>query len=137
MTPYVKSRQDEFIPSTLATITYQDKQWGVPHKTNAGFLYYRTDQVDKAPATWQEVYDVAAKQDGIAYEDAAVKKAQPFSDELKNAVERAKSRPVSPVSTQISAAIYKNVNKALSGNVSPEEALKKAQSDMEKALKTF
>ena len=49
MTPYVKSRQDEFIPSTLATITYQDKQWGVPHKTNAGFLYYRTDQVDKAP----------------------------------------------------------------------------------------
>jgi multiple sugar transport system substrate-binding protein len=36
---------DEFIPSTLATITYQDKQWGVPHKTNAGFLYYRTDQV--------------------------------------------------------------------------------------------
>ena len=46
MTPYVESRQDEFIPSTLATITYQDKQWGVPHKTNAGFLYYRTDQVD-------------------------------------------------------------------------------------------
>jgi multiple sugar transport system substrate-binding protein len=41
----VKSRSDEFIPSTLATITYQDKQWGVPHKTNAGFLYYRTDQV--------------------------------------------------------------------------------------------
>jgi hypothetical protein len=26
-----------------------------------------TDQVDKAPATWQEVYDVAAKNDGIAY----------------------------------------------------------------------
>jgi multiple sugar transport system substrate-binding protein len=26
MTPYVKSRSDEFIPSTLATITCQDKQ---------------------------------------------------------------------------------------------------------------
>ena len=71
MTPYVESRQDEFIPSTLATITYQDKQWGVPHKTNAGFLYYRTDQVDKAPKTWQEVYDVAAKNDGIAYQGAS------------------------------------------------------------------
>ena len=299
MTPYVESRKDEFIPSTLATITYQEKQWGVPHKTNAGFLYYRTDQVDKVPETWQEVYDVAAKNDGIAYQgasyegltvdflelafaaggkvlsddgtkaeidspanvkalkfmvdgiksgaapkavttymeeparrsfesgkatfmrnwpycyalaqkapktkgkfevvpfpafegggkagilgganlvistfsknpggalkfidymthaerqsedivkfsdasplkavydDPAVQKAQPFSDELKSAVEQAKTRPVSPVYSQVSAAIYKNVNKALSGNVAPEEALKKAQSDMEKALETF
>ena len=32
---------------------------------------------------------------------------------------------------------YKNVNKALAGNVSPEEALKKAQTDMDKALETF
>ena len=299
MTPYVESRKDEFIPSTLATITYQEKQWGVPHKTNAGFLYYRTDQVDKVPETWQEVYDIAAKNDGIAYQgasyegltvdflelafaaggkvlsddgtkaeidspenvealnfmvdgiksgaapkavttymeeparrsfesgkvtfmrnwpycyalaqkapktkgkfevvpfpafegggkagilgganlvistfsknpggalkfidymthaerqsedvvkfsdasplkevydDPAVKKAQPFSDELKSAVEQAKTRPVSPVYSQVSAAIYKNVNKALSGNVAPEEALKQAQTDMEKALETF
>jgi multiple sugar transport system substrate-binding protein len=299
MTPYVESRSDEFISSTLATITYQDKQWGVPHKTNAGFLYYRTDQVDKAPATWQEVYEIAAKNDGIAYqgasyegltvdflelafaaggkvlsddgtkaeidspanvkalrfmvggiksgatpkavttymeeparrafeagratfmrnwpycyalaqkaektkgkfavvplpafegggkagilgganlvistfsknpgaslkfidymthperqsedivkfsdasplkavyEDPAVKKAQPFSGELKSAVEQAKTRPVSPVYSQVSAAIYKNVSRALSGNVTPEAALKKAQTDMDKALKTF
>ena len=47
------------------------------------------------------------------YEDAAVKKAQPFSDELKSAVEQAKTRPVSPVYSQVSSAIYKNVNKAL------------------------
>ena len=242
MTPYVKSRADEFIPSTLATITYQDKQWGVPHKTNAGFLYYRTDQVDKAPATWQEVYDViksgaapeavttsmeeparrtfeagkatfmrnwpycyalaqeAEKTKGkfavvpfpafagggkagilgganlvistfsknpggalkfidymthaerqsedvvkfsdatplkAVYEDPAVKKAQPFSDALKTGVEQAKTRPVSPVYTQVSSAIYKNVNQALSGNVTPEEALKQAQTDMDKALETF
>ena len=49
MTPYVKSRAEEFIPSTLATITYQDKQAGRPAQTNAGFLSYRTDQVDKVP----------------------------------------------------------------------------------------
>jgi multiple sugar transport system substrate-binding protein len=299
MTPYVESRTDEFIPSTFETATYQDKVWGVPHKTNAGFLYYRTDQVDQDPQTWQEVYDLAAQNDGIAYQgasyegltvnflelsfaaggkilsddgtkaevdspenlkalqfmvdgikdgaapkavttymeeparrafesgrvtfvrnwpyvyatanrakatkgnfkvipfpefegggtagilgganlvissfsenpggalkfidymtseqrqsedvvkfsdatplkavydDPAVQKAQPFADELKTAVENSKSRPVSPVYPQISQAIYKNVNQALSGQMSPEEALQNAQSEMERALETF
>ena len=43
----------------------------------------------------------------------------------------------SPLYPQISSAIYKNVNQALSGAMSPEDALKKAQTDMENALKTF
>ena len=72
-----------------------------------------------------------------AYDDPAVKKALPFSAELKQAISQAKPRPVSPVYPQISAAIYKNVNEALSGAVSPEEALKKGQTQMEQALKTF
>ncbi len=38
--------------------------------------------------------------------------------------DQAKARPVSPVYPQISEAIYKNVNAALSGSMSPEEALK-------------
>ena len=71
------------------------------------------------------------------YDDAEVKKALPFAAELKQAISQAKSRPVSPVYPQISAAIYKNVNEALSGSVSPEEALKKGQQQMEQALKTF
>ena len=71
MTPYVESRKDEFIPSTFDTATYQDKVWGVPHKTNAGFLYYRTDQVDNPPTTWQDVYKQAAATNGIAYQGAA------------------------------------------------------------------
>ena len=50
-----------------------------------------------------------------AYDDPAVKKALPFSAELKQAISQAKPRPVSPVYPQISAAIYKNVNEALSG----------------------
>ena len=299
MTPYVEQRRDEFIESTFETATYEDKIWGVPHKTNAGFLYYRTDQVDEVPQTWQEVYEQAAQTDGIAYQgasyegltvdflelafaaggkvlsddgktaeidspenlevlqfmvdgikngaapkavttymeeparrafeagrvtflrnwpyvyatanrakatkgnfdvapfpewegggtagilggfnlvisvysknpgaalkfidymthderqaedivkysdasplkavydDPAVQKAQPFSAELKTAVEQSRSRPVSPVYPQISQAIYKNVNQALSGQVSPEEALKTAQSEIEQALQTF
>jgi multiple sugar transport system substrate-binding protein len=74
---------------------------------------------------------------GATYEDAAVKKALPFSDELKQAVSQAKSRPVSPVYSLISQAIYKNVNAALSGGTSPQDALKKADSEITKALGTF
>jgi multiple sugar transport system substrate-binding protein len=44
---------------------------------------------------------------------------------------------VSPVYPQISQAIYKNVNSALSGQTSPQDALKKADSDINQALKTF
>jgi multiple sugar transport system substrate-binding protein len=72
-----------------------------------------------------------------AWDDPKVKKALPFADELKQAIEQAKSRPVSPVYPQISEAIYKNVNEALSGAVSPEDAIKQGQADMEKALATF
>ena len=299
MTPYVEQRRSEFIPSTFDTATYEGKVWGVPHKTNAGFLYYRTDQVDTVPKTWQEVYKLAAETDGIAYQgaayegltvdflelafaaggkvlsddgktaeidspenlkalefmvdglkdgaapkavttymeeparrafeagrvtflrnwpyvyatanrakatkgkfdvapfpefegagkagilgganlvvskysenpgaalkfidymtskdrqaedivkfsdaspllavydDPAVQKAQPFSAELKSAVEQSKARPVSPVYPQLSQAIYKNVNEALSGKTSPQDALKQAQTEMEQALQTF
>jgi len=72
-----------------------------------------------------------------AYDDPAVKKALPYSAELKQAISQAKSRPVSPVYPQISEAIYKNVNQALSGQVQPEAALQQAQKDIEKALATF
>jgi len=300
LTPYVKDRESEFIPATFETATYDGKTWAVPKQSDAGFLYYRTDQVDSVPATWQEVYKIAAENDGIVYQgasyegltvnfmelslaaggsilsedgkkatfdspenlkalqfmvdgiksgaapkavttymeeearrtfesgradfmrqwpyayalgnktgsktkgkfkvapypefegggkaailgghnvvvsaysknpggmlkladyltspevmksnavefsktpviaetyaDPAVQKALPFANELKAAVEQAKSRPVSPVYTQISQAIYKNVNGALSGQMEPEAALKKASGDMEKALATF
>jgi multiple sugar transport system substrate-binding protein len=299
MSEYVESRKDELIQSTLETVTYEDKYFGMPQQTDAGFLYYRTDKVKEVPATWQAVYEEAAKTDGIAYQgaayegltcnflelafaaggevlnedgsesvinspenlealkfmvdgikdgaapkavttymeeparrafeaervtfqrnwpyayalgeknpkvkgkfevapfpewegggtagilgghnlvisaysqnpkgavalidfltseeiikmnaaefslaptltatydDPAVKKALPFAAELKQAVEQAKSRPVSPVYSQVSQAIYKNVNAALSGQMSPEDALTKAEEDMNRALATF
>ena len=301
MTPYVESRKDEFVPSTLSSVDYEGKLWGVPRVTDAGFLYYRTDKIKQIPETWQEVYKEAQAGKGIAYqgaayegltvnflelafaaggeilsddgkksvidspenlkalqfmvdgiksgaapkavttymeeeskrvfeagrvdfvrnwpyiyalgnkkgskikgkfdvapypafegggkaaiigghnmvistysknpggalklidyltsekrmtknaadfskapvltasyEDAGVEEgACPSSTELKQAVEQAKSRPVSPVYTQISQAIYKNVNEALSGAAEPKAALEKAQTDMDKALATF
>jgi multiple sugar transport system substrate-binding protein len=298
MTPYIEGRKDEFIPATLDTITYDEKYWGAPDTSDAGFLYYHTDDVPEVPATWQAVYEDAAKKDGIVYQGAAyegltcafleiayaaggkalsddgtksefdspenlkalqfmvdgikngaapkavttymeeearrsfesgrvtymrnwpyafaagkknknapdfdvapfppfdgggtggilgghndvisvysenpggalalvdyrtsmedqvtkmsefslpgalsaawddpkVKEGLPFADQLKQAIEQAGSRPVSPVYPQISEAIYKNVNQALSGQVSPEEALKNGQAEMEQALATF
>jgi multiple sugar transport system substrate-binding protein len=298
MTPYTESRKDEFIPATFDTVNYDGKTWGVPKQSDAAFIYYDTSAVDTPPATWQEVYDLAAKDKGIVYQGAAyegltcdfleiayaaggkvlsddgkkaefdnpenlkalqfmvdgikdgaapkavttymeeqarrsfeagratfmrnwpyayaigkdnknapkfdvmpfpdfegggkagilgghnivisaysknpggalaltdyltspdsikrdatdfslapvltsvyddpdVQKALPFAAELKQAIAQAKSRPVSPVYTQISQAIYKNVNAALSGQTSPEDALKTGQSEMEKALATF
>jgi multiple sugar transport system substrate-binding protein len=301
MTPYVDKRKSEFIPSTLESVTYDGKEWGVPSVTDTGLLFYRTDQAKQAPTTWQQLYQEAAKanpsgiayqgaayegltvdflevafaaggkvlsddgkkseinspanvkalqfmvdgvKDGAApkavttmmeeparlaweagkvsfmrnwpyayslsqkapkikgkfdvaplpsfegagkagilgghnmvissssknpgamlkfidfmttkqrltlnavkwskaptiasvYDDAKVKQALPFASDMKQAVEQAKSRPVSPVYPQISEAIFKNVNAALSGSTSPQDALKKADSDITRALSTF
>jgi multiple sugar transport system substrate-binding protein len=299
LTPYIEDRRDDFIQPSIDTATYEGKIWGVPHYTNAALLYYRTDKIDKAPATWQEVYQQAADKGQIVFQGAAyegltcdwleiayaaggevlsedgkkavidspenvaatklmadavkngaapkavstymepesltawqtgkpammrnwpyayglsqdtdklkgkfdvaplpefegagsaailgggnnvisvytknpggalavvdflaqqewqtqltadfsqasplkgtydqpeVKKAIPFSDDLRQALEQARPRPVSPVYPQISQAIYKNVNQALAGQMSPEDAMKQAQSDIEKALSTF
>ena len=299
MTDYVNQTKAKYIKATLATATYDGKIWGAPTGTNAAFLYYDTDKVKTAPASWQDVYAQAGDKGGIVfqgapyegltcdwlelafaaggtvlsedgtkatidspenvaatklmadavksgaapkavttymepetdrawatgkyafmrnwpyayalsekeaklkgkvevvplpewkgggkagilgggnavisvysknpggalqvvdylsseerqkvglvkyslpsvltatYDDAEVKKAVPFAEELRQAISQAKARPVSPVYPQISQAIYKNVNEALAGRMSPEDAMKQAQSDVEKALSTF
>ena len=58
------------------------------------------------------------------YDQPAVKKAIPFATEVRQAIEQARARPVSPVYPQISQAIYRNVNDALAGRKSPAEAMK-------------
>jgi multiple sugar transport system substrate-binding protein len=72
-----------------------------------------------------------------SYDDPQVQKALPFAAELRQAVEQAQPRPVTPVYTQVSQAIYENVNAALSGQAEPKEALENAQRDLEQALATF
>jgi multiple sugar transport system substrate-binding protein len=301
MTPYLESKKSELIPATLKTVDYAGKLWGVPQQTDSAFLYYRDDQVQTPPTTWQQVYDVAKQNDGIVYQgapyegltcdylelafaaggkvlsddgkkseiaspenekalqlmvdgikdgaapkavttymepetdqawdsgrygymrnwtyayalhngkdspkvahkykvaplpsfqgagkagilgghnsvisvytknpglalkyadftaspewqkiqllkysgasvipdvysDPDVKKAIPYASELLQALSQAKARPVSPVYPQISQAIYKNVNDALAGRVSPEDALAKADKQINSALSTF
>src|SRR3954466_6776531 len=71
MTPYVEGRKDEFVPSTLASVTYQGKIWGVPRVTDAGLLYYRNDKIKSAPTTWQQVYKEAKAGKGLVYQGLA------------------------------------------------------------------
>jgi multiple sugar transport system substrate-binding protein len=72
-----------------------------------------------------------------AYDVPSVRKAIGLPDEIKAAVGAAQPRPVSPVYPQISQAIYENVNKALSGAVSTDEAVKNMDSQIGQALATF
>jgi len=71
------------------------------------------------------------------YDDPAVKKAMPFASQLRDAIDQAKPRPVSPVYPQISEAIYNNVYAALQGDMSADEASKKMNEEIDKALQTF
>lgn len=299
LTPYVETRRDELIEATLETATFDGKIWGMPQQTDAGLLYFRTDQVPDKPNTWQQVYEQAKEKNGIVYQgapyegltvnflelafaaggkilsddgkkseinspenvealklmadgvkngtaargvttymeeesrryfesgratfmrnwpyayalgekakavkakfdvmpypewegggkagilgghnqvvsvysknpggalkwieyitgtenqkrqflqfsqsptlkaiydDAAIQKKYLFATELRDAISQAKSRPVSPVYPQVSQAIYENVHDALTGKVTPEQALETAQSEMDKALATF
>jgi multiple sugar transport system substrate-binding protein len=66
----IEPRRDDFIPSTLETAQYEDKYWAVPYHTNAGFLYYRSDQVDQPPDAWEDVYEQASQGNGIVYQGA-------------------------------------------------------------------
>jgi trehalose/maltose transport system substrate-binding protein len=68
LTPAVEQHEDEFIPSTAETVEYEGKKWALPYNTNAGFVYYRTDEVPQAPTTWEQIYKDAQKQDGLVYQ---------------------------------------------------------------------
>jgi multiple sugar transport system substrate-binding protein len=295
---FISKNGDKFIPSTVDTTEYQGKNWAIPFNSNAGFIYYRTDEVNEAPKDWESLYEEAGKGNGVVYQgfryegltvnflellysaggtivsddgkestadsqevkdvlkfmadgikngaapkavttykeeesrrafesgnatfmrnwpyayalgkdskiadkfdistfpgfagnegagvlggynlaisaysknpegslafiefatkpdqqkiqvteaslpavvssvydDPEVKKAMPFAEELRTAIEQAQPRPVSPVYPQISEAVYNNVYDALQGKTSPDEAASKMNDEIQKALETF
>jgi multiple sugar transport system substrate-binding protein len=61
--------EEAALPGPFDSAIFEGELWGVPHNSNAGFLYYRSDLVDEAPTTWEELRDVgmeAADEEGIA-----------------------------------------------------------------------
>jgi multiple sugar transport system substrate-binding protein len=68
------------------------------------------------------------------WEDPEVERALPAFDVLKSAIFTARSRPVTPEYQAISAAISKNVYRALRGSLDPETALATADDEMQQVL---
>jgi multiple sugar transport system substrate-binding protein len=71
MSDYVNERKADFIPSTLETIHFDGKYFGVPQATDAAFIYYRDDEVKTVPQTWQALYADAKSKGGIVYQGAS------------------------------------------------------------------
>src|SRR5688500_14656593 len=70
LTDAVEQRRGDFIESTLETAQIDDKYWAIPFNTNAGFMYYRTDQADQVPASWEDTYAAGQEQDGVVFQGA-------------------------------------------------------------------
>jgi len=68
LTPVVDADESEFIPSTVETAEYEGKKWAIPFNTNAGFLFYRTDEEQQPPSTWEDVYKEAKEKKGLVYQ---------------------------------------------------------------------
>lgn len=68
LTPVVEAAEGDLIPSTVETAEYEGKKWALPFNTNAGFLFYRTDEAPKPPSTWEEAYEEAKEGKGLVYQ---------------------------------------------------------------------
>ena len=60
LTPYVRPRLGSFVPGMRDAARFENRLWAVPKQADAALLYYNTDTVKQAPATWQELYELAA-----------------------------------------------------------------------------
>src|SRR5215207_5058672 len=65
---FISQNGDKFIQSTVDTTEYEGKNYAVPFNSNAGFIYYRKDEVSKPPEDWQALYDEAKKGNGVVYQ---------------------------------------------------------------------
>ncbi|RKX62261.1 MAG: ABC transporter substrate-binding protein [Thermodesulfobacteriota bacterium] len=65
------------------------------------------------------------------YQDSEIREKMPHLIVLKNVFENAVTRPVSPYYSQISQVIQRHINAALALKETPNEALKKAQTEID------
>jgi multiple sugar transport system substrate-binding protein len=65
---FISKNGDKFIPSTVDTTEYEGKNWAIPFNSNAGFIYYRNDEVNEAPKDWETLYQEAGKGNGVVYQ---------------------------------------------------------------------
>src|SRR5215213_11033028 len=63
---YLSQNGDQYIKSTVDTTEYEGNNWAVPFNSNAGFIYFRNDEVDQAPETWEDLYKQAQQGNGVS-----------------------------------------------------------------------
>jgi multiple sugar transport system substrate-binding protein len=59
LTERVEPIKDQYVPAALESARYKDRYWAIPAGTNAALLYWRTDLVERAPTTWEELAEFA------------------------------------------------------------------------------
>lgn len=55
---------EAYFPGTVASGTFNGKQWAMPNYTDAGVLFYRSDIVEEPPKTWDELAEMAGSLQG-------------------------------------------------------------------------
>lgn len=53
--------EDVTLPGPFESGTWGGELWAAPYNSNAGFLYYRSDLVDRPPTTWDELMEVGLR----------------------------------------------------------------------------
>ncbi len=60
---FPSSERAKFLPGTIDAASYNGKVWGIPFRTDAGVLYYRSDLLEKynhdVPSTYSELFSIS------------------------------------------------------------------------------
>lgn len=79
---------DAYFPGTVASGTYNGKQWAMPNYTDAGVFFYRSDIVEQPPKTWDELIEMAGKYQGEkGTEFGYIMQAAQYEGLITNAIE--------------------------------------------------
>jgi multiple sugar transport system substrate-binding protein len=81
-------KKSDYMDGPMAAVTFKGRTWGLPKFIDAGLLFYRSDIVDEAPETWEELMDAAAMyqgENGTKY--GYVAQARQYEGLICNAIE--------------------------------------------------
>ncbi|QBP41880.1 ABC transporter substrate-binding protein [Paenisporosarcina antarctica] len=81
-------KMEDYFPGTVQSGNFNGRQYAMPKYTDAGLLFYRTDIVETAPATWDELFEMASELKGKeGTEFGYLMQANQYEGMITNAVE--------------------------------------------------
>ncbi|PYZ93621.1 ABC transporter substrate-binding protein [Salipaludibacillus keqinensis] len=79
---------DDYFEGTVDSGNFEGRQWAMPKFTDAGLLFYRSDIVDEAPETWDDLIEMASEYQGEEGTDYGyLMQANQYEGLVVNAVE--------------------------------------------------